>query len=127
LLRRRKLGFEERPEWAEAVVAEPWGETVIRVRPVTFLGDEAGVFEQPEMAGHAGLCQAEDTGQFRDVEAILREHAEEAQPRFVAEEAKERGGIFHIHKSTLVDVNTQPDQVLIAHRQPRIPARIGGS
>ena len=50
------------------------------------------------MARHPGLRQAEDAGQLGDVEPIARQHAQQPQPRLVAEQAKERGGVFHIYK-----------------------------
>ncbi len=65
---------------------------------VAFLADQPGVLEQAEMARDPGLREAEDAGQLGDVEAVAREHAEQAQPGLVAEQAKERGGVFHIYK-----------------------------
>ena len=65
--------------------------------PVALLADQPGVLEQAEVARHAGLRQAEDAGQLGDVEAIPRQHPQQAEPRLVAEQAEEGGRLFHIY------------------------------
>ena len=50
------------------------------------------------MPGHAGLGEPEDAGELGHVEPIPRQHPQEPQPRLVAEQAEERGRLFHIYK-----------------------------
>ena len=50
------------------------------------------------MARDPGLREAEDAGELGDVEPVAREHPQQAKPRLVAQQAKERGGLFHIYK-----------------------------
>ena len=85
------------------------------------LGDEPGVFEQPEVPGDARLRHAENAGQLADVEAVLRQDAEEPQAGGVGQEPKQGGGALHrIYESTYVDTrwSTAPHEFR-AHRAIR--------
>jgi hypothetical protein len=59
------------------------------------------------MPRHAGLRQPQDARQLGDVQPLLRQHAQQAQPRFVAEQAVQQGGGLHIYKSTFTDLDRQ--------------------
>ena len=80
-----------------AVVAHGGREPVVGVGAVALLADQAGVLQQAEMPGHARLRQPENAGQLVDVEAVAREHPQQPQPGLVAQQAIERGGLFHIY------------------------------
>ena len=81
---------------------------------VLLLDDEAGVLQQPEMARDARLRQAEDAGELGDVQPLARQHAQQAQPRLVAEQPVERRGLLHIYKSTCIDGLQFPPGVELA-------------
>ena len=59
--------------------------------------DEAPLFQETEVAGHARLRDAEDAGQLRHVQAVERDEPEEAEPHLVAEQPIQRRGVIHIH------------------------------
>ena len=92
-----ELRLQHGPQRALAVVAHAGGEAVEAVGAVAFFDDEAGVLQQAEVARDARLGQAENAGQFLDVETVLVEHAQQAQPGLVAEQPVERGRLFHIY------------------------------
>src|SRR5262249_45755559 len=101
-----KLGLEPGPQaGALAVVAsELRREPVPAERAGPFLDDEAGLAQQGEAPGHAGLRQSKNRGQLGHVERVPREHSEQPQPRRVPEEPEEGGWIgCHITKSTYID------------------------
>ena len=78
-------------------VADARRQPVIAEGAVALLADQTGVFQQAEVARDAGLREAEDAGQLGDVEAVARQHAQQPEPRFVAQQAEERGRLFHIY------------------------------
>ena len=101
---RRELRVEQRPERPVAVDAPFVREPVVDEARFALFGDQARVLEQPQVPGHARLRDAEDAGELGDVEAILREHAQQPQPRGVAEQPKQGGCLLHrIYKSTYID------------------------
>ena len=69
--------------------------------------DEPGLLEETQVARDAGLREAENAGQFLDVEAVLVEHAQQAEARLVAKQPVESGRAFHIYKSICSDANSQ--------------------
>ena len=60
-------------------------------------GDEPGLLEEPEVARDARLRHAKDARELGDVEAILGEHAEQPEPRGVAEQPKQGGCALHAY------------------------------
>ncbi len=91
---RPQRGGERR---AVALVEQPRRQPVVAEAAIALFRDEAGVLQETEVSGHAGLREAEDAGQLRDVQALGREDAQQAQARFVAQQAVERGRLFHIY------------------------------
>ncbi len=55
------------------------------------------------MAGHAGLRQAQDAGQLRDIQPLAREYAQQPEAPLVAERPVQRRGLSRIYKSTCMD------------------------
>ena len=94
-----ELRLEQRPQRHAAAVADRRRQAVVGERPVPLLHDEAGLLEEAEVPRDAGLREAENAGQLLDVEAVAGEDPQEAEPRVVAQETMERGGLFHIHQS----------------------------
>ncbi len=96
---RREMRFEQRPDRAETVraVAERVGDPVVGVAGLPLLRDQRRVLEQAEMAGDAGLGEAEDAGQLGDVEALVSQQPQEPQPDVVSEEPEERRSANHIY------------------------------
>src|SRR6185503_5347660 len=78
----------------QAVVAEP---------AVALLADQPGVLEHAEVARYARLRQAEHAGELGDVEALARQHSQQAQARLVAKQPIQRRRLFHIYESTFID------------------------
>ena len=62
-------------------------QTVIGEPGVLLLRHEGGLLQEPEVAGHSGLRQAENPRQLGDVETLASQHAQQPQPRLVAEAA----------------------------------------
>ena len=59
------------------------------------------------MARHPGLCDAQDAGQLADIEAILRQHAQQSEAGAVGQQAEEsRGALHYIYKSTYIDMTS---------------------
>src|SRR6185503_6287665 len=104
--RRFEMRVEQRPERGLAVGARLLGHAVIDVAGFAFLGEQPRVLQQPEVSRDVGLCDAENPRQLRDVEAVLREHAEEAKPRRIREQAEEGRSLLHIYKSTYIDMTS---------------------
>jgi len=51
------------------------------------------------------LRGAQDPGQFRDVEPVLREHPQQAEARRVTEQSEQgRGALHEISESTYIDI-----------------------
>ena len=69
--------------------------------------DEPGFSQQAEMPRHAGLGHAQHAGQLRHVERLADEHANQAEPRVVAQEPQERG---RIHQSINLHVLMHSDK-----------------
>ena len=94
-----ELRLQVRPEAREAAVDGGGVEAVVGEPAGGLLGDQACVFEEPEVPRDAGLRQAEHGGELRDVEALPGEHPEQPEPDGFSEQAVERGGLNHIYKS----------------------------
>lgn len=82
-------------------------EAVDRKRARPFLLDKPRIFEETQMARHAGLGHPQDGRQFGHVQRLEAQHANEPKPRLVAEEPQKRGRFNHIYKSTYIDVSDQ--------------------
>ena len=89
---------QHRPQRAEPVLAalKRRRHAKERERAVAPLFDEAGVFQEPEMAGHAGLGEADDARELGDVEPFGAQQPQDAQPSLVAEDAED-GWDVHIY------------------------------
>ena len=92
---------------AASPLVERRRQAVVAEAAVALLADQPGVLQQAEMPRDARLRQAEDAGQLGDVQALAREHPQQAQPRLVAEQPVERRRLLHIYKSTCIDVRMQ--------------------
>ena len=86
------------------VAAAGPGQAVVGVDAVALLVDQAGVLEQPEVARHARLGQAEDAGELRHVEAVEAQRPQQPQPRRVAQHPETRRDRFDIHESIFDDM-----------------------
>ena len=87
---------------------------------------QAGVLEQAQVARHPGLRQAEDAGQFRDVEAVQAERPQQPQPRRVAEDAESGRDLIDIYKSICDDMTIdRPAQRRSATKRRCAPQRAG--
>ncbi len=104
-----ELGLQERGERTGPVVAggKRRGRPEVGEAALALLDDQAGVLEQAEVAGHAGLGDAEDPRQLADVQPLGREQPQNPQPGVVAEQPEQAGGLCHIYKSTLIDADVQ--------------------
>src|SRR6185503_2410981 len=71
------------------------GEAVVGPAAVALLLDEAAFLQQAQVAGDAGLGDAEDRSELAHVEPLLLEEPQDAQPGLVAEQAEEGGRFFH--------------------------------
>ena len=91
--------LQERPQRAEAVraIADGRGDAVIAEPGLAFFDDEAGIFQQAQVPRHAGLGEPQDAGQLGHVEPLAVEEPQEAQPRLVAEQPEQPGGLYHIN------------------------------
>ena len=63
---------------------------------VTLFDGEAGLLQQPQVAGHARLGDAEDAGELAHVEPLRLQHPQDTQPRIVAKQP-EQGRRIHIY------------------------------
>ena len=99
LLRGRELRFQQGPKQAVTVVTGLRRQLVIGICAVAVLADEAGLLEHSQVTRDAGLREAEHAGELADVEPVLRQHTQEPEPRFVAQETEQRRRILHIYKS----------------------------
>src|SRR5262245_16472113 len=68
------------------------------------LADKPAILQETEVTRHTGLGNPEDAGQLGDVQPLLTQQPEQAQPDLVAEQPVEGGGLSHIYKSTLMYV-----------------------
>jgi hypothetical protein len=91
-----KCGLQQGPERTVPVDARRLRHAVVDEPRFAFFHDEARVLEQSEVARHARLRDAEDAGQFGDVEALLRQRTQQTQPRRVRKKPEERGGVLHV-------------------------------
>ncbi len=81
---------------------------------LAILADEPAVLEQPEMARHTRLGNAENAGQLGHVQPLLAQQPEQPQPDVVAEQPIEGRRLNHIYKSTLMDINLASATVGVA-------------
>ena len=103
-----ELPVEQTPQrYLRAGAAVLGCEPVVDVSAFWFLDDEPRFSEEPQMARHPGLCDAQDAGQLADIEAILRQHAQQSEAGAVGQQAKESRGALHcIYKSTYIDMTS---------------------
>ncbi len=85
-----ELSLEHRPQRVVAIGAQGGRKGVVGEAGVLLLDNQAGIFQQAEMARHAGLREAEDAGQLRDVQPLARQHPQQPEPGLVAEQPVER-------------------------------------
>ena len=104
-----ELSLQQRPEWAEPVLGlmQAGGKPIPAVDPFPLLHDQAGFLEQAEVSRHAGLRQAENASELRDVQPLGRKQPQQAQPGVVTQEAEQGRAGQHIYKSILIDSRWQ--------------------
>src|SRR5262247_3396097 len=81
------------------------GQAVPAERARFLLIHQPGLTQQTEVPGHAGLGDAQDGRQLRDVERLLRQQPQQPEAGLVAEKAKDGGA--HIYKSTCMYTDWQ--------------------
>ena len=94
-----ELGLQVGPEAREAAVGGGGVEAVVGEAAGRFLGDQARVLQEAQVARDPGLGQAEDGGELGHVEALAGQHPEEAEADVFPQQPVERGGLIHIYKS----------------------------
>ena len=103
-----KLCVQQRPEGGVAVGTTLVRQPVINETCFALLRDEAGVLQEAQVPGDARLGNAQNPGQLADIETVLDQNPQKAQPRPVRKQPKEaRGALHNIYKSTYVDVHGQ--------------------
>ena len=87
---------------AESAVEQGRGEAIKRKTAAAFFDDQAGLFQKTQMPRHTRLRDAEHRRQLGDVQppVFSGEHAQQAEPHFVAQEPVQLAGLFHIHEYT---------------------------
>ena len=94
------MRLEQRRERSEAVlrIGQRRRGPEVGEAALALLADQPRVLQQAEVPRHAGLRDAEDRGQLRDVQPLGMQHPQEPQPDVVAEKAEQRRqGDMHIH------------------------------
>ena len=87
---RVEVRLQQAPEPAIAVRPSALRNPVVHEARLALLGHQARILEEPEMARDARLRDAEDSGELGDVEALVRERAQQAQARRIGKEAEQR-------------------------------------
>ena len=94
--RHGEVGIEECPQRPLPVAQAVIGDAVVDIAPLALFADQAGVLQQAQVPGHAGLGHVQDSGQLADIKAVLRQNPKDAQSGAVSEETEKISNALHV-------------------------------